>query len=95
MEQALRPEMSVAGLAMRNQVNANLLRRWMQLGCRRAGGEAALLPVTITGVVAPVRGNGSAAPVEIEVAGAVVRVRDDAAPATLHMVLDALRSTVK
>ena len=80
---------------MRNQVNANLLRRWIQLGCRRAGSAAALLPVTVTGVLAPARRNGAAAAVEIELAGAIVRVRDDAAPATLRMVLDALRSAAK
>lgn len=63
----------------------------MQLSSRLASGEAKLLPVTIAGVVAPARSNWQAAPVEIELGGALVRVRDDAAPATVRMVLDALR----
>ena len=32
VEQASRPGASVAGLALRNGVNANLLRHWMKLG---------------------------------------------------------------
>ena len=31
VEQALRPEVSVAGLALRHGVNANQLRSWMKL----------------------------------------------------------------
>ncbi len=48
VEQAQQPDMSLAGLAMGNQVNANQLRRWVQLHGKR--GEvpavaARLLPV--------------------------------------------------
>lgn len=101
VEQAMQPGMSLAGLAMNNQVNANQLRRWVQLHGGPAskpsptapGPAARLLPVT---VVAPPRApvvvpgkTGSA--VEIELAGAIVRVRDGVAPATLRIVLDALR----
>jgi transposase-like protein len=94
--QAMQPGMSVAGLAMRNQVNANQLRRWTTLHRRGTGDVAAtvkLLPVTIAahGVV-PATTRSTGAAVEIELAGAVVRVRDDVAPATLRMVLEALRS---
>jgi transposase-like protein len=87
--------MSMAGLAMRNQVNANQLRRWVTLHRRGMGDVAAavkLLPVTIAahGVV-PTTTRSTGAPVEIELAGAVVRVRDDVVPATLRVVLEALR----
>ena len=94
VEQARRPGMSVAGLALSNQVNANQLRRWVQLHGKR--GEvpcavASLLPVTIaaaqpTAVAAPSAGVA----VEIEVAGAVIRVRDGVGASTLRMVLSCL-----
>ena len=100
VEQAMRPGMSMAGLAMRNQVNANQLRRWVQLH-RRHGqcqtSPARLLPVTVQAqtMAAPMpkdqRGVQVNAAIEIELAGAVVRVRDDVTPATLRLVLQALR----
>ena len=69
----------------------------MKLRRQGAGGVAAaakLLPVTIAShsMVVPATTRCAGAPVEIELAGAVVRVRDDVAPATLRMVLEALRS---
>lgn len=103
VEQAQRPGMSLAGLAMSNQVNANQLRRWVQLhGTARESAAAApsLLPVMITAAptaapavavaAVPMPATGPAC-VEIEVAGAVVRVRDGVAPATLRVVLGCLR----
>jgi transposase-like protein len=98
IEQALQPGMSMAGLAMRNQVNANQLRRWVTLHRRGAGAEATtarLLPVTIASHsgVAPETTCCAGAPVEIELGSAVVRVRDGVAPATLRLVLEALRGT--
>jgi len=94
VEQAMQPGTSMAGLAMRNQVNANQLRRWVTLHRQGTGDVAAvkLLPVTIAahGVV-PTTTRSAGAPVEIELAGAVVRVRDDVTPATLRVVLEALR----
>lgn len=96
VEQAVQPGMSMAGLAMRNQVNANQLRRWVKLHRQDPGGALAtaqLLPVTISasGVALPAAARSSGAPVELELAGAVIRVRDEVAPATLRMVLEALR----
>jgi len=85
----------MAGLPMRNQVNANQLRRWVTLHRRGTGDVVAavkLLPVTIAahGVV-PTTTRSAGAQVEIELAGAVVRVRDDVTPATLRVVLEFLR----
>lgn len=95
VQKALQPGMSTAGLAMRNQVNANQLRRWVKLHRQGTGGFAAakLLPVTLAphGVMAPTTSRSSGSSVEIELAGAVVRIRDGVAPATLRMVLDAVR----
>ena len=87
----------MAGLALSNQVNANQLRRWVQLqGDADAVSSPAtkLLPVTIvtqTAPAAPARLPSVA--VEIEVAGAIVRVPDGTAVATLRMVLSCLRGT--
>lgn len=100
VEQARLPGVSLAGLAMSHQVNANQLRRWVQLhGRHRAEPAAAtsLLPVTIVvpqppAVVAPVP---PAVAVEIELGGAVVRVRDGVAPATLRMVLNCVRESAR
>lgn len=99
VEHALKPGMSVAGLAMRNQVNANLLRRWMQLHQHRVAGMPAsqLLAVTVSEVSAPeVRApsvilNTPEAPVEIELNGARVRVHEDASQHLLQRVIAALR----
>ena len=96
VDQAGQPGMSLAGLAMSNQVNANQLRRWVQLHGKRAAGSgpaARLLPVSVVAQAAPTAaapGKAGSA-VEIELAGAVVRVRDGVALATLRTVLDVLR----
>ena len=98
VELAVRPGMSMAGLAMRNQVNANQLRRWVKLHREDPGRgltKAQLLPVTIAarGVAMLTTTRSTGAPVELELAGVVIRVRDGVAPATLRMVLEALRGT--
>lgn len=95
VEKAQQPGMSTAGLAMRNQVNANQLRRWVKLHGQGASGEAAakLLPVMLAprGLVVPATSSPVGSPVEIQLAGVIVRIRDDVAPATLRMVLMAVR----
>lgn len=90
VEQAAQPGMSVAGLAMRNGVNANQLRRWVQLHQRRSAVAVKLLPVTITPEVAPEPAR-RAPPIEIELPGALVRVPEGADARLLRTVLDALR----
>lgn len=102
VEQAQLPGVSLAGLAMSNQVNANQLRRWVQLHGEQRGevsSAATLLPVTILSSQMPRAAAGAAhraagVTVEIELAGAVVRVQDGVAAATLRTVLACLRSTV-
>ena len=95
VEQALKPGMSTAGLAMRNQVNANQLRRWVSLRRAHAGAELPpqLLPVSVVGEAgqAVVKRQPMSC-VEIEVAGAVVRVNDGVSAGTLRVVLDVLRA---
>jgi transposase len=95
--QALRPGMSLAGLAMRNQVNANQLRRWVMLHERAwPAPTQSLLPVTIASEPAVV---ASAAQrdehVEIVVADAVVRVPTGAQASTLRTVLEVLRGMTR
>lgn len=98
VEQAQRPGTSVAGLALSNRVNANQLRRWIQLHGTDAAAlpapRPALLPVTVDTQHAPEPPpRVLSAAIEIEVADTVVRVRDGAAAATLRMVLACLRGT--
>lgn len=97
VEQAQQPGMPLAGLAMGNQVNANQLRRWVQLhGKRRVAPAAAtrLPPVTIAAAPTAVTSSaGAEAAVEIELAGAVVRVRDGVDPSALRLVLACLRGS--
>ena len=97
IEQARRPGMSLAGLAMSNQVNANQLRRWVVLHSKeREVSESApsLLPVTVAAAPLPLaRGESRGAAVEIEFGGALVRVRDGVSATTLRMVLHCLRGT--
>lgn len=98
VEQACQPGMSVAGLAMRNQVNANQLRHWVLLHQRgRSSTQAAprLLPVTVADdaqmAARPGDFPGRSAPVEIQWAGAVVRVHDGVNASTLGTVLSVLK----
>lgn len=106
VDQALTPGMSVSGLAMRNQVNANLLRRWMLLHGRRgatAYQTGQLLPVTVARVpvsevpvtVPDAMLGGVPCPpevaVEIELGGALVRVREGTSQQALVQVIAALR----
>ena len=97
VERALQPGMSLAGLAMGNQVNANQLRRWVQLHGKRGDTPAAaarLLPVMIAAASTAVTSAPRAeVAVEIELAGAVVRVREGVAPSTLRLVLACLRGS--
>lgn len=99
VEQAQQPGVSLAGLAMGNQVNANQLRRWVQLHGKRSVAPAAaarLLPVTIAAVPTAVTASpGAEVPVEIELDGAVVRVRDGVAPSAVRLVLACLRGSAR
>jgi transposase len=98
VEQAQRPGMSVAGLALSNQVNANQLRRWIQLHGTAAAAlpapRPALLPVTaVTQPSSELPPRGPSAAIEIAVADTIVRVHGGAAATTLRMVLACLRGT--
>jgi transposase-like protein len=93
VEQALKPGVSMAGLAMRIQVNANQLWRWV--GLYRTGELmllARLLPVAVERepLQCAVAGS-SASAIEIEFGGAVVRVHKDVDAAALRTVVGVLR----
>ena len=87
----------MAGLALSNQVNANQLRRWVQLYGKADTGPsstATLLPVTVLAQAPPAAAaRQPTAAVEIEVADVIVRVPEGAAVTTLRMVLACLRDT--
>ena len=93
VEQASRPGASAAGLALRNGVNANLLRHWMKLGHWQSGTQA-LLPVTLLAQQprADVVASTVAQPSEIEVCGAVIRLSGQVDAAQLRTVVTTLRA---
>lgn len=96
VDQATKPGVSVAGLALRAGINANQLRRWMLLTERR---RTTLAPKVLPVVVSEVSvAKAMAAPmaraarvIEVEIGGAVVRVGDDIDEQHLRTVLRALR----
>ena len=93
VEQALKPGVSMAGLAMRNQVNAIQLRRWV--GLHRTGELmplARLIPVAVEREpLQPAAAGPSASAIEIELGGAVVRVHKGVDAAALRTVVGVLR----
>lgn len=95
--QANRPGVSVAALAMRHEINANQLRRWMRLEHLAQPERApAVLPVVLASQPCESQPTETPQParpaIEIEFADAVVRVHAGAEPAQLRMVLQALRA---
>jgi transposase len=96
VEQARKPDASVAGLALRHGINANQLRRWMTVDDQISAGAQAvtLLPVTIDvgpAVPAPVA-PAPVAPgyIELEVFGARLKLHGEVDGHRLRIVLDAL-----
>ena len=97
VEQALRPEVSVAGLALRHGVNANQLRSWMKLEHWQSSPHT-LLPVTVVAdarpavVVATTNARQPKAVMEIEVCGTVIRLRGPVDAEQLKAVLAVVRA---
>lgn len=99
--QASQPGVSVAALAMRHEINANQLRRWMGLEhLAQPALQPAILPVTMAAPMGrPERGAAAVppaaprrSPIEIEIGDAIVRVHHDADAGMLRVVLQALRA---
>ena len=97
VEQALRPEVSVAGLALRHGVNANQLRSWMKLEHWQSS-PPTLLPVTVVAdarpaeVVATTNARQPETVMEIEVGGTVIRLRGPVDTEQLKAVLAVVRA---
>jgi transposase-like protein len=93
---------SVAGIALANGLNANLLRRWIvrHRGAKTAPTLPRLLPVSIEAPAAAERsitppaarnsGRGTTGAIEIEVYGARIHLRGAVDAASLALVLEAL-----
>ena len=106
VRQCSEPGVSVAAVAMRNGINANLVRRWIvrqqrELVAASAKPPPAMLPVAIdttaTVLEAGIGGNASSKPkraaaatIEIELYGARIHLRGGVDTDALRSVLDVL-----
>lgn len=95
VEQARQPGASVAGLALKHGINANQLRRWMDVDgqLRMPEQSVALLPVTVESNAAAVAPRPTSGTIDIEIDGARVRLRGQVDEDSLRCVLKALRSS--
>jgi transposase len=93
---SLRPGVSVAGLALANGINANLLRRWItQYGPEAKAGNgtssgASLLPVSTSPAATPRVAPSADCYIEMTYLGTTIRIRGAVEPRTLGVVLDCL-----
>lgn len=88
VEQCLRPGVSIAGIALANELNANLVRKWIGKRASSAPVPARLLPVRIEPQL-------PAAPcevglIEVQVHGARIQLHGDVDAKRLRVVLAAL-----
>ena len=89
VEQCLRPGVSLAGIALANGLNANLVRKWVGKRAGAAAVPAQLLPVRIEPNLsaAPQREGGL---IEVQIHGARIQLHGDIEAKQLRVVLAAL-----
>jgi transposase-like protein len=93
---SLRPGVSVAGLALANGINANLLRRWItQYGPEAKAGNgtssgASLLPVSTSPAATPRVAPSADCYIEMTYLGTTIRICGAVEPRALGVVLDCL-----
>ena len=99
VERCLQPGTSVSRVAREHDINANLLRKWIDKRTpRSSSGVAMLVPVTIKPSTGEVQPAGAAMPsarpaggvIEIEFGRVRVRLRGDVDARRLDVVLEAL-----
>lgn len=89
VEQCLRPGVSLAGIALANGLNANLVRKWVGKRAGTAVVSAQLLPVRIEPNLSatPQREGGL---IEVQIHGARIQLYGDIEAKQLRVVLAAL-----
>lgn len=89
VEQCLQPGVSLAGIALANGLNANLVRKWVGKRAGAAAVPAQLLPVRVEPNLpaAPQREGGL---IEVQIHGARIQLHGDVDAQRLHIVLAAL-----
>lgn len=96
VDQAHKPGISVAALALRHSVNANQLRHWMRQGHWQSAAPALLpvplLPEPAPALTPPQAAHRTGGTLEIEVNGATVRLHGQVDEAQLRLVLALLRA---
>jgi transposase len=92
-EQACDESVSVAQLALEHGLNTNMLFRWRrQLRAGMLDIQPALLPVTLAPTCeAPAREHGQSGEIEVIFGDTRLCIRGNPDPATLQLVLQALR----
>lgn len=99
VEQAQRPGASVAGLALRHGLNANLLRHWMAVDASVRASAPMFLPVAVeppmsVAAVATIAKAARPVPViELELHGARIGVPQGVDAESLRVVIQVLRDT--
>ena len=98
VERCLQPGTSVSRVALEHDINANLLRKWIDKRAPRTSGVATLVPVTMALSTTEVQPSAAVAHnprasggvIEIEMGKVRVRLRGEVDAQRLGVVLDAL-----
>ena len=90
--QCLRPGTSVAGVAVRNGLNPNLVRRWVKGVQAQTRKLAPLLPVVLPATAyESASGDGLRGGIEVRIGEAVIRIGAGVPDAQLEALIRALR----
>ncbi|MDP3761057.1 MAG: transposase [Ramlibacter sp.] len=90
VEQCLRPGVSLAGIALANGLNANLVRKWVGKRAVAAAVPAQLLPVRIEQPNLPAAPQREGGLIEVQIHGARIQLYGDIEAKQLRVVLAAL-----
>lgn len=92
IEQCRRPDVSLAGLALANGLNANMLRKWVVKReiATASPIQAQLLPVRVTPTRAEAPPEREVGFIEVEIGGARVKLHGQVQAEQLRMVFAAL-----
>lgn len=92
VEQCLRPGASLAGVAVRNGLNPNLVRRWVKCVQEQSRKLAPLLPVVLPVTACdPASGDALRTGIEVRIGDAVIRIGTGVPSTQVEALIRALR----